>query len=177
MRRSNSVAFWSVAAAITALDVASKWWAQAGLLPQRLPHSIAGDWLRLTLVYNPGAAFGLQVGAQSRWVFMGLTVVALGILGRLYLNTRPGDLLRTASLGLVCGGALGNLIDRVRSDHGVVDFIDIGVGTSRWPTFNVADVAVSVGAVVLAWTLWDSEQSESAVASTTLAAAESGELT
>ena len=177
MRSDNWKTFWPILIAIVASDVATKLLAVRSLIPERVPREVVGDWLRFTLVYNPGAAFGLQVGAQSRWVFMGLTVVALGILGRLYLNTRPGDLLRTASLGLVCGGALGNLIDRVRSDHGVVDFIDIGVGASRWPTFNVADVAVSVGAVVLAWTLWDSEQSESAVASTTLAAAESGELT
>jgi signal peptidase II len=160
MRRSNSFAFWSVVVGITAVDVSSKWWAESGLVPARLPHSVAGDWLRLTLVYNPGAAFGLQVGPQSRWVFMGLTVIALGILGRLYLNTRDGDLWRAVSLALVCGGALGNLIDRVRSDQGVVDFIDIGLGGSRWPTFNVADVAVSVGAVLLAWVLWYSEQQQ-----------------
>jgi signal peptidase II len=176
MRRSNTIAFWPVVAVVTALDVFSKWWAETGLLPQRLPHSVAGDWLRLTLVYNPGAAFGLQVGSQSRWVFMGLTVIALGILGRLYLNTRDGDLWRTASLALVCGGALGNLIDRVRSDQGVVDFIDIGIGTSRWPTFNVADVAVSVGAVLLAGVLWWAEQRETATVVTTALPAEHGEL-
>jgi signal peptidase II len=176
MRRSNSIAFWGVVAAVTALDVFSKWWAETGLLPQRLPHSVAGEWLRLTLVYNPGAAFGLQVGSQSRWVFMGLTVIALGILGRLYLNTRDGDLWRTASLALVCGGALGNLIDRVRSGQGVVDFIDIGVGASRWPTFNVADVAVSVGAVLLAGVLWYAEQRESRAVVTTGLPAEHGEL-
>ena len=161
---------------MTALDVFSKWWAEAGLLPQRLPHSVAGEWLRLTLVYNPGAAFGLQVGPQSRWVFMGLTVVALGILGRLYLNTRDGDVWRTASLALVCGGALGNLIDRVRSDHGVVDFIDIGMGASRWPTFNVADVAVSIGAVLLAGVLWYAEQREGNAVVTAVLPAKHGEL-
>src|SRR3954462_947054 len=160
MRRNNAAAFWAVVAAVTAADVFTKWWAETSLRPQGFPRGIAGDWLRMTLVYNPGAAFGLNVGEHSRWVFMGLTVVALGILGRLYLNTRDGDLWRTASLALVCGGALGNLIDRVRSDHGVVDFIDIGVGASRWPTFNFADVAVSVGAVLLACVLWYAEQSD-----------------
>lgn len=176
MRRSNGIAFWTVVASITALDVFSKWWAETGLLPQRLPHSVAGDWLRLTLVYNPGAAFGLQVGSQSRWVFMGLTVIALGILGRLYLATRDGDLWRAVSLALVCGGALGNLIDRVRSNQGVVDFIDVGVGGARWPTFNVADVAVSVGAILLAWVLWWSEQREGMAAVATGVPAEHGEL-
>jgi signal peptidase II len=176
MRRSNTIAFWSVVAGVTALDVFSKWWAETGLLPQRLPHLVAGDWLRLTLVHNPGAAFGLQVGSQSRWVFMGLTIIALGILGRLYLNTRDGDLWRAASLALVCGGALGNLIDRIRSDQGVVDFIDVGIGGARWPTFNVADVAVSLGAVLLAWVLWWSEQREGVPVVTTPLPAEHGEL-
>jgi signal peptidase II len=176
MRRSNSITFWSVVASVTALDVFSKWWAETGLLPQRLPHSVAGEWLRLTLVHNPGAAFGLQVGSQSRWVFMGLTIIALGILGRLYLNTRDGELARVAALALVCGGALGNLIDRVRSDLGVVDFIDIGVGSARWPTFNVADVAVSVGAVMLAWVLWYSENREGVPVVNAPIPAEHGEL-
>jgi signal peptidase II len=175
MRRSNALTFWTLVAGVTALDVFSKWWAENGLLPQRLPHSVSGEWLRLTLVYNPGAAFGLHVGSASRWVFMGLTIIALGILGRLYLSTREGDLARAASLALVCGGALGNLIDRVRSDQGVVDFIDIGVGATRWPTFNVADVAVSVGAVLLAWVLWGSEQNESVAVAAPIAA-EHGEL-
>ena len=54
----------------------------------------------------------------------------------------------------MCGGAVGNLIDRLRSPIGVVDFLDIGFGDWRWPTFNVADMAVSVGAFLLAWVLW-----------------------
>jgi signal peptidase II len=58
------------------------------------------------------------------------------------------------ALALVCAGAVGNLIDRIRSAKGVVDFIDVGVGDLRWPTFNVADMAVSVGAFLLAWVLW-----------------------
>jgi signal peptidase II len=177
MRRSNAIAFWAVVAAVTGVDVFTKWWAETGLLPQRFPHAVAGDWLRLTLVYNPGAAFGLHVGEYSRWVFMALTVIALGILGRLYLNTRDGDIPRSLALALVCGGALGNLIDRVRSDKGVVDFIDIGFGASRWPTFNIADMAVSSGAVLLAWVLWYQDQQESAaLAAATPVTAEHGEL-
>jgi signal peptidase II len=175
MRRSNTALFWTFVAIVTAVDVATKWWAEAALLPQRFPHSVAGDWLRLTLVYNPGAAFGLNVGEHSRWVFMGLTVIALGILGRLYMNTRDGDLARSIALALVCGGAVGNLIDRVRADKGVVDFIDIGFGTTRWPTFNVADMAVSTGAVLLAWVLWYQDQ-QAAGAVATAVPAERGEL-
>lgn len=88
---------------------------------------------------------------------MVLTIGALFILGRLYRATRDGDLLRTLAISLVCGGAIGNLIDRIRSAHGVVDFIDVGIGDARWPTFNVADMAVSVGAFLLAWVLWGEE--------------------
>jgi signal peptidase II len=58
---------------------------------------------------------------------------------------------------------VGNLIDRIRSATGVVDFIDVGVGDLRWPTFNVADMAVSVGAFLLAWVLWGEERSASPV--------------
>jgi signal peptidase II len=160
MRRNSAAAFWAVVTVVTATDVFTKWWAETTLRP--LSRGISGDWLRLTLVYNPGAAFGLNVGEHSRWVFMALTIIALGILGRLYLNTREGDMPRAIALALVCAGALGNLIDRVRSGRGVVDFIDIGVGATRWPTFNVADMAVSTGAVLLAWVLWYQDQQEAA---------------
>src|SRR5258705_7599062 len=94
---------------------------------------------------------------------MALTAGALVILGRLYQATRQGDFLRTIALGLVCGGAVGNLIDRVRSAAGVVDFIDVGVGDLRWPTFNVADMAVGIGAFLLPWGLWGGEGSPATV--------------
>ena len=159
MQRSNAGLFWPVLVLVTAVDFTTKAVAAARLGLEGLPHSVVGDWMRLTLVHNQGAAFGLSVGIYSRWIFMMLTIVALFILGRLYHATRPGDVIRTWSLALVCGGAVGNLIDRVRSANGVVDFIDIGIGDSRWPTFNVADMAVSLGAFLLAWVLWgeDSE--------------------
>jgi signal peptidase II len=113
--------------------------------------------VRFTLVYNPGAAFGLHLGEYSRWIFMVLTIGALFILARLYRATRDGDLTRTLAIALVCAGAIGNLIDRIRSARGVVDFIDVGIGDARWPTFNVADMAVSIGAFLLAWVLWGEE--------------------
>jgi len=149
----NPWLFWGIIVLVLALDFVTKAMAVDGLLPQHTPHEILGDYLRLTLVYNPGAAFGLNLGPMSRWIFMALSAVALVILGRLYRVTKEGDYLRTLALGLVCGGAAGNLIDRLRSWMGVVDFIDVGVGVHRWPTFNVADMAVSTGAVLLAWVL------------------------
>lgn len=158
--RANPALFWSVITAVILSDIVTKVIAVYALVPQRMPHEILGDKLRLTLVYNPGAAFGLHVGEYSRWVFMLLTLGALWVLWRLYRTTREGDFARTLAIALVCGGAVGNLIDRVRSSKGVVDFIDVGVGGMRWPTFNVADMAVSVGACLLAYVLWGEDQSE-----------------
>ena len=152
--RANTPLFWSVLTVVVLTDVITKAIAVYSLVPQRIPHELFGDTVRFTLVYNPGAAFGLHLGAYSRWIFMVLTVGALFILGRLYRATRDGDLVRTLAISLVCAGAIGNLIDRIRSAQGVVDFIDVGVGDARWPTFNVADMAVSIGAFLLAWVLW-----------------------
>ena len=164
-RGSNSGLFWPVLLIVTVIDVVSKRFAVHWLPPMHVPHELVGDWLRFTLVYNPGAAFGLHVGQYSRWIFMVLTLVALVILARLYRGTRTGDVTRTIALALVCGGAVGNLIDRIRSGAGVIDFIDVGLGDSRWPTFNVADVAVSTGAFLLAWVLWEEDRETVAVPS------------
>jgi signal peptidase II len=153
----NGVVFWPVAALVVLADVVTKMMAVFTLHPVGLPHEVIGDRVRLTLVYNPGAAFGLHLGPHSRWIFLALTGVVLAVLWRLFRETRDRDNLRTASLALVCGGAVGNAIDRVRSVDGVVDFIDLGAGSVRWPTFNLADVAVSVGAFLLAWVLWGDE--------------------
>jgi signal peptidase II len=131
----------------------------AALYERGTPRSVLGEWFRLALVRNPGAAFGLNVGLYSRFIFMGLTIVALIILARLYRSTRAGDASRVIALALVCGGAIGNLIDRVASAKGVIDFIDVGVSEiTRWPTFNVADMAVSFGAFLLAWVLWEEDR-------------------
>ena len=152
----NGRLFWPVLIAVVATDVLTKWLAVLNLDKNGPSREIVREWLRFTLVYNPGAAFGLHLGdpTLSRWVFMGLTVAALLILGRLYIASSEGDRARVASLALVCGGALGNLLDRVRSTQGVIDFIDVGVRNARWPTFNVADMAVSIGAFLLAVVLW-----------------------
>ena len=152
--------FWPATAIIVVLDVVTKYLAHTRLAPQYMPRDILGDYGRLTLIYNPGAAFGLHLGPYSRWIFMVLTVGALVMLGRLYRVTVPGDSRRALALGLVCGGAVGNLINRIWSSRGVVDFIDLGLGDWRWPAFNVADIGVSIGACLLAWVLWGSGREE-----------------
>lgn len=156
--RSNAALFWPLLLVVLVVDVVTKAIAERALLPRGIPHDVLGSWFRFTLVYNPGAAFGLNVGPQSRWIFSALTIVALVILARLYLTTRAGHTARVSALALVCAGAVGNLIDRLRSFFGVVDFIDVGIGDARWPTFNVADMAVSVGALLLAYVLWQEDQ-------------------
>jgi len=170
--------FVALVAAIVAVDALTKWIAVDRLTPAYVPHSIFGDWARFTLVYNPGAAFGLHLGPWSRWIFTALTVLALVLMWRLYRSSPPGARWRVASLVLVSGGAVGNLIDRLRSPRGVVDFVDIGVGEWRWPTFNVADMAVSVGAMVLAIVLWHEDdtraKAERAAAAGTDARTDSG---
>jgi len=149
--------FWPVIVVVAVLDIVTKAIAVRALVPQRVPHEVLGNAVRFTLVYNPGAAFGLHLGPWSRWIFTILTIVALVILGRLYLQTAQGDRPRVLALALVCAGAIGNLIDRLRSDMGVVDFLDVGIGATRWPTFNIADMAVSTGAILLAWVLWQED--------------------
>ena len=156
--RARRAVFWALIVTIIVLDVVTKAMAESSLAPRGVPREVIGDWLRLTLVYNTGAAFGISLGPYSRWLFLALAIVALAILGRLYRQTPDRDRFRIVSIGLVCAGAIGNVIDRIRHPMGVVDFIDIGVGIHRWPTFNVADMAVSVGAFMLAWSLWTEDR-------------------
>jgi len=125
---------------------------------------VLGSFLRLTYIHNPGAAFGIYLGESSRLIFMALSVAALVVLTLMYWYTPALDRIRLFAIALICAGALGNLLDRIRSPHGVIDFVDVGVGQWRWPVFNVADMAVTVGAVALALSLWreDRRQPEAA---------------
>ena len=141
--------FWTAAVATVMLDLITKLIAEATLL--RTPGiSVVGDWFQLRLVYNQGAAFGLHVGPYSRWIFFTVALVAVFVLARMSKSAPPGDRFRQLALGLVAGGAAGNLIDRIRSGRGVVDFLDVGIGALRWPTFNVADIAICAGAMLFA---------------------------
>ncbi|HUG40465.1 MAG TPA: signal peptidase II [Longimicrobiales bacterium] len=142
---------------VVALDQATKLFVQQtfGLYDQV---DIIGDYLRLTYIHNPGAAFGIHLGAYSRPIFLVLSLVALAALAGMYWVTPLRDRVRLAAISLICGGAIGNLIDRVRSEQGVVDFLDVGIGDLRWPIFNVADIAVTSGAIFLALSLWQEEQ-------------------
>jgi signal peptidase II len=110
------------------------------------------SWLSLTLVMNPGLAFGLLAGvpANWRWVVAVLSLVALVVLARVALRVLPTDgWPGRVAVGLIFGGAVGNLIDRVRWGA-VVDFVDAHWRGYHWPAFNVADSAITIGVTLLA---------------------------
>jgi signal peptidase II len=119
---------------------------------------VFGDFFRLTYIHNPGAAFGLHLGPYSRFLFLALALVALAVLIVMYRHTPAEDRLRLFAIGAIAGGALGNVIDRIRSAAGVVDFLDFGIGSLRWPVFNIADTAVTIGALLLLASLWAEDQ-------------------
>ena len=153
----KAVLFMAVLFGVLLLDISTKLLVQKHFfLYQQM--DIIGEYVRFTYIYNPGAAFGIHLGENSRVIFLVLSLIALGALVAMYWFTPVTDRLRLASIALICGGAVGNLIDRIRSEQGVVDFIDVGVGTVRWPVFNIADIAVTTGAIILALSLWKEEQ-------------------
>lgn len=140
-----------LAGGVIVLDQITKAIALDHLAPG-LPLVLVDGLLSLTLVMNPGLAFGLlgSVPPTWRWVVAALSVVALLVLARVALRVLPtGGWPGRLAVGLIFGGAVGNLIDRARFGA-VVDFVDIHWRGWHWPAFNVADSAISVGVVLLA---------------------------
>jgi signal peptidase II len=141
------VHWYALAALVIVLDQFSKWVVLGHIRPGEAIY-VAPFW-NWVLTFNPGAAFSFladQPGWQ-RWFF---TLLALAVSGwiALELKRHPGQRLMSLALALVMGGALGNVIDRVRFGA-VVDFIQWHVAGLYWPAFNIADSAISVGAVLL----------------------------
>lgn len=134
---------------VIAVDQLTKAWVRTALDVNE-SISVVGDLVRITYIHNEGAAFGLHVGEHSSIVFLILATAASALVLYLYLTTAPGERLQRIALGLILGGALGNIIDRIRWNM-VVDFVQIGIGGHYWPIFNVADSAVTVGALLLAY--------------------------
>lgn len=108
-------------------------------------------YLNFTLGYNKGAAFGILDAASGwqRWFFVAIAIIISLIIILWSKKLTKGDRWEKLALGLVLGGAWGNLLDRIRLGH-VVDFIDFYIGSWHWYTFNVADIAICIGAVLLA---------------------------
>jgi signal peptidase II len=159
---------------IMAMDIVTKRWAMDALAMGR--RELFGGLVPLTLAFNKGAAFGISIGEDSRWFFVPVTLIALALLWVLFRQAAEHDYLRIVSLSLVVCGAVGNLYDRVRWTRGVVDFIGpIDLGFADFPIFNVADIAISCGAVALALSFWQEERRERAAAAAAAPAAPSGE--
>jgi signal peptidase II len=138
---------------VWATDYATKRLAEAYLVPAHTPHRVLGNVVRFTLGHNPGAAMNMSLGAYSRVGFSLLTVFALAACAVFYRKSPPAARLNALAIAMIAAGAVGNLTDRVLSHVGVVDFIDIGVGSVRFWTFNVADASLTCGAVLLALVL------------------------
>jgi signal peptidase II len=150
-QRANN--FWTIFLVTVLLDVTSKRFAVAELSPPYVPHDIIGDVLRFTLAFNPEGAMSFSLGPSSRWWFVLLSIGTLFVLAYMYRQTPREDRIQIGSIALICGGAVGNLLDRLRSARGVVDFIDIGIASHRFWTFNIADMAVTLGTAMLTWIL------------------------
>ena len=141
--------FWPILTSLLIADCTTKQLAETYLAPEHTPHEVAGSVVRFTLAHNSGAAMSLSLGRYSRIGFSLAALLALVVLVRLYLATPAHARRRAAALALLVGGAVGNLLNRVLSPRGVTDFIDIGVQSWRFWTFNLADAGITIGAALL----------------------------
>jgi signal peptidase II len=162
---------FAVLSAIVIADQASKLWAVEALTRVRQTHPgsaldhytvqhpgtaaplyFAGRWGYFEYVENPGAAWNILSGAHESFrypFFFVVGIVAMALMVIYYFRAGEGDALRRVALACVIGGALGNFLDRVRLRY-VIDFIVVDLGSFyRWPTFNVADAAISIGVIML----------------------------
>ena len=134
---------------IIVLDQLTKLWVVSAL---RLGQSIElTSFFNLVFVYNPGAAFSFlsDAGGWQRWFFVGLALAVSGWL-TLLIRQHAVERLLPLAAALILGGALGNVIDRIRFGA-VVDFVDVHAAGWHWPAFNVADSAISLGVALLIW--------------------------
>lgn len=161
--RTKLTIFSAVFPVVILLDWITKRWALDALAAQR--RELLGGLIPLTLAFNKGAAFGIRVGDDSRWLFVPITVLALGLLLYILAQTEREDHPRILAISLVVSGAVGNLYDRVRWSRGVVDFIGpVDLGIYDFPIFNVADIAITCGAVLLAYSFLAEERADRAAA-------------
>jgi signal peptidase II len=146
----NSLGWYILAALVVVLDQYTKVLAESALEYGR-PVEVF-SWFNLTLQYNTGAAFSFlsDAGGWQRYFFSGVAIIiSAGLVVWLYVMPR-GQLLLAMALGLILGGALGNLWDRLVLGH-VVDFISVHYGGRFFPAFNIADAAISVGAAFMVY--------------------------
>ena len=150
--KKNILIFFLGAAVIIVLDQITK----SAITTRFALHEaypVISGFFNLVYVLNPGAAFGFLANASEtfRYIFFtGITVLAAGLIVYYLVKSNPRNLMLAGSLTLIFGGAIGNLIDRLRFGA-VVDFLDVYIGTTHWPAFNVADSAITVGAILMIW--------------------------
>lgn len=140
--------YFAPAALVVAADQLSKWLALATLEYGRPVAVLPGfNW---TLLFNDGAAFSFLQGAGGwqRWLLSGLSLVISIVIVAMLVRGAERARLELGALSLILGGALGNLVDRLRFGY-VVDFIDLYAGEHHWPAFNIADAGITVGAALL----------------------------
>jgi lipoprotein signal peptidase len=134
---------------VLAADQGSKWWVLHGLDLPAIGQRVLLPVLNLTMVWNRGVTFGLFNGNESWWGHLALAVIALAVVVALWFWLRRAESRVVAiAVGAIGGGAVGNVIDRLRFGA-VVDFIDFHIGAWHWYVFNIADSAIVCGVAAL----------------------------
>ena len=146
----NALVWLFLSAVVIALDQLSKVWALQALPPAGMPHPVIPGFLNWTLAFNTGAAFSfLADGAGwQRWFFVVLAVVISAMLVVWLARTPRRDWRTGMPLAMIIGGAVGNVIDRLRFG-GVIDFLYFHLGSWYWPAFNCADSAICLGVMIM----------------------------
>jgi signal peptidase II len=148
----NIIYFILGASVVTALDQITKAAISSRLFLHE-SYAVINGFFNLVYVMNPGAAFGFLAGASASFrfiFFVGITVAAILLIIYYLAKSQSASVAYVISLTLIFAGAVGNLIDRIRFGA-VVDFLDVYIGTWHWPAFNVADSAITIGAVLMIW--------------------------
>jgi signal peptidase II len=150
--KKNMIIFIIGAVVIVLLDQLTK-----AIIAEKLfvygDHKVIDGFFNLVYVMNPGAAFGFLAGASEifrYFFFIGITSLAILLTVYYIIKSQQEKLSVIISMTLIFGGAVGNLIDRIRVGA-VVDFLDFYIGRLHWPAFNVADSAITIGAVLMIW--------------------------
>lgn len=148
--KSKLIILFAITPPILLLDQVTKIWIEHNLaLSQSI--QIVQNFFNITHIQNTGGAFGILSGINSIWLqkfFIFFSLVATGFVGILYFNLSTKQLAPAFGIALIIGGAIGNLIDRIRLGK-VIDFLDLYFYSYHWPAFNVADSAITIGAIIL----------------------------
>lgn len=149
VKTDNALVWLSLSGVLILLDWLTKAWALSKLTYQQSIEFIPGFW-NWTLVHNRGAAFSFlaQAGGWQQWLFSLLALLISAVCIVMLNKTEKKNWQSALPLALIVGGALGNLIDRLRFGY-VIDFVHWYAGSFHWPVFNLADSAISIAAVLL----------------------------